>query len=128
MCFPCSAVVSVRRSRRLPPPCFSSPSASLLAAAVFESSLAVLGSRLTAFGLSLVDFAFGGSCFIAVANFDLGASCFPPAVAPLSDGFAPSWDWTGGLEEVEAGVEGVAASSSGGGAIICAQKIIVHRA
>ena len=116
MCFPCSAVVSVRRSKTLPPG-FSSVSLG------FEPGLA-LGSLLLAladFGLSLLSFAFGASCFVAVVGLGLGVSCFPLVLVPLSDVFAPSVDWTGTLvaEVGVTGVEGVKATSSGGGAIVC---------
>ena len=122
MCFSCSAVVSVRRSKT-PPPGFSSVASVSFPTAGFESGLA-FGSLLLAladFGLSLLSFAFDASCFVAVVGLDLGASCFPLVLVPLSDALVPSVDWTGTLvaEVGVSGVEGVTATSSGGGAIVC---------
>ena len=121
MCFPCSAVVSIKRSKTPPPPppVFSSPASISLLGADFVS----LGSLLLVvvdFGLSLLGFVFGASCFGAVVTLDLGASCFPLVPVPLSDGFAPSADWTVALEAELGvrGVDGVTAASSGG-AIVC---------
>ena len=125
MCFSCSAVVSFRRSKT-PPPGFSSVASGSLPAAGFKSDLVPLGGSLLLvpadFGLSLFGFAFCTSCFVAVVGLDLGVSCFPLVVVPLSDTFAPSADWTANLEAEEgvSGVDGV--SASGGGAIVCTEN------